>query len=205
MKLSIIIAFVLITNSLFACICWNPTVEEASENAKEIFLGRVINIEQTPIIYKTETKSSEYYVQKFTFEVIQKWKGSKQKQVIIYGTGGNCDINFSVDSVPILVYAWVNKFFFEENRDSITTNDKMTAQQCSRTIREGERTRDYWFDSDTVLLNQKFPNFIQLEIPIEISNPIELPNRPFNWYWIIISGILLLGFALILNSKHTTK
>lgn len=170
--------------STFACICFDPTFEDAIKGAKEIFLGKVIHAE--PI-----QNSEDYTVVKYTFEVIKKWKGNTSKYIDIYRTNSNCDLRFKVSETPVLVYAWLDIYRFKS-----TSNDKLATSQCSRTVISNNRREDkrQQFENDTLLLHQTFPNLITIKEKVT-SSPPKIP-------WSIIGGtILLISFLVFSFTK----
>jgi hypothetical protein len=182
-RLVILLLFAL-PNEVLSCSCgWMP-YQECIEWADEIFMGRVIAINE---VNSQETDGHiSTGIWSCTFEVTKKWKGSPSKQVTLYQPNTSCDAFFSLPDYNYLVYAKHQDLFpWDENRLRI----ELTTDLCKRTAPRS--TYDNFMgdgQDDRPLLDKSFPN------GVDIST--------YHWKWPILVCVCI---AAILLSVRTWR
>jgi hypothetical protein len=173
-----ILAFISFTTVelVFACSCGTVPFNEAVESADEIFIGRVLKLEQKQRLFSFEPR--DYWVAHF--EVSEKWKGTRKSKVKVAQTYNSCSFNFYFDT-EYLVYAMKTNFF------NWNGTRKYTTWLCSRTIETiyyYDWAKEDWTWDDREKLNNEFPSQVQVS---SIYNNLPL--------WIAMLFVLT-GFAL---------
>ena len=158
-RMKIIVLFIihlfLGTTYTLACSCETWEFDYATEKASEIFLAEIINTEGSVDNSPQITK----------FKILKKWKGSSDREIVIYSGITGCDNFFHKDYSKYLIYA---------NKEDLTKklkdfNNRNIASLCSRTIAKEYIKKSNWFEEDQIKLNDKY----QL-VKLENENHIEL-------------------------------
>ncbi|MEM1324698.1 MAG: hypothetical protein AAGI23_02030 [Bacteroidota bacterium] len=161
-----------------ACFCEEETVGTADYSRyDELFLGKVLKIEriETTEIHEGITYNPVGIIT--TFEVIQKWKGDKNKIIKIYQSVNSCSMDYPISTSRWIVGAY-KKHFIQDSFKEKYPDRHLQTDVCSINIEE----RDYkQFGKDINELNKKFPNSIELENPF------------VSWTWILSIALILMA------------
>lgn len=160
MKKILFLTFIFLTYfKSFACSCNDQPYEKAIDWADEIFIGRLIKINQLYSIdyEQSEQASGKKYIGAYyaEFEIEKKWKGNKRKYIKIYQKSNSCTLDFSNLGKKYLVYA--------KNEDLFGFKIKVaTTWLCSRTYPDPEYVDSGKTYNDIPKLNKSFPNLIKI-------------------------------------------
>ena len=162
-----------------ACSCSQISFEEAITNSDEIFIGRIVRIEElTKEYYEGEEISTGDY--EIEFEVTKKWKGNIFKRITLIQPHTSCDFHFEFPANEYLVYAY--------------KTDKagyFSTWLCSRTFPAYYfNLRDEEFQDDKPLLDNHF------------STPVKLLPIPQDWIIYLIAGLSSL-IILVISAKRS--
>jgi len=169
---------------VYACSCVERPFEEAVESADEIFIGRVVKIEEKKEFFSSDFR--EYWVSHF--DVSKKWKGNKRTKIRVIQSYNSCEFSFEFGR-EYLVYA------METNQIGWNGTREHTTWLCSRTIDTmyySDLINEDWIWDDRELLNTEFP------APVQISSIYN------NWpIWVTIL-FLIIGISSwkLLNRKR---
>ncbi|CAN5288966.1 hypothetical protein BH09BAC1_BH09BAC1_08580 [soil metagenome] len=182
--------------ALTACSCDTIPFENALR-ADEIFFGELYKIETFTHHYSnTKTyltdKNEKHTAWRYYFKVIKKWKGNQNDIAIVTQIETTCAFPFDIYSQHYLVYSYyIHENNFISDAKNLLLYKESNTYLCTRNTRiYGQDDMD-WFDNDTTLLNQKFPQ------PIKLAS---YKNRQIG----LSAGLaifLLAGFALIRRWK----
>jgi len=161
--------FLLIAFPVMIKACGCDTIPFVSAlKADEIFFGELYKIETFPHnfldIETHQTDSDqEYTAWRYYFKVTKKWKGSRNEVAIVTQIETSCAFPFDIYSQYYLVYS----YYLKEDNWLSNLNDFFLFKEsdtylCARNTRVYGQDGMNWFDSDTALLNQKFPNPVKL-------------------------------------------
>lgn len=157
-KFFILICFFFYTSRVcVACTCVTMDINEAMQSADEIFIGKLLSLER---LDKSENR--ERSLLNVEFEVIKKWKGSKESKMNLIIGGDSCGYYLFESENIYLVFAH-NEFIGWRNIDIQAINDPkmLTTVSCSRTSVINSFTKNT-INADISILDETFPVTIKL-------------------------------------------
>jgi hypothetical protein len=100
---------VIITSAVYACSCEIPDRSKAFKQAKAIFIGQVIEINQ--VKYQEDKPDGLFYAYTIKFKVERYWKGNKTSEVVVLSDQGllPCHTSKFIVGKRYLVYAYGKK------------------------------------------------------------------------------------------------
>lgn len=157
-KFILILVLILIYSPpIYACSCIELPFEESVDRADEIFIGRVIKIEEKKELLSTEF--GEYWVAHF--EVSKKWKGNKKTNIRVIQTYNSCAFFFEFGKEYLVYATSTNRFAWDGTRNFSTW-------LCSRTIYTryfydlAKADKEGWTWDDREALNNEFPDQVKI-------------------------------------------
>lgn len=136
MRLLIIIGLVLSTVDNFACSCGHVGITENRKAMNYVFKGRVSELSEI-VSWDTLTGTNEtieYRRVKYTFEVLENYKGLKGEQTVDLVTSGMTDCGFSFDKNKIyIVYAYYDNKKLHHRLMDQKIASYVTTHLCTRT------------------------------------------------------------------------
>lgn len=157
-KYFILICFFFFTTRLcIACTCVTMDISEAMQSADEIFIGRLVSL--VPL---DNFENRERSLLNVEFEVLKKWKGSKESKMNLIIGGNSCGYYLFESENIYLVFAH-NEFTGWRKVDIEAINDPkmLTLVSCSRTSAINSFTKNT-VNTDILILDEKFPETIKL-------------------------------------------
>lgn len=164
-----------------ACTCVTMDINEAMTSADEIFIGKLVSLE---LLDNFENR--ERSLLNVEFEVLKKWKGSKESKMNLVIGGDSCGYYLFKSENIYIVFAH-NEFTGWRNVDIEAINDPqmLTLVSCSRTSVINSFTKNN-VNTDIFILDEKFPKTIKL------SYNIFKKYNLINWLPLIFTLIVLL-------------
>jgi hypothetical protein len=156
-------------------------INEAMKSADEIFIGKLVSLE---LLHKFKNKERNFL--NAEFEVLKKWKGSKESKMNLIIGGNSCGYYLFESENIYLVFAH-DEFTGWRNVDIEAINDPkmLTLVSCSRTSVINSFTKNT-VNADIFILDEKFPQTIKLSY-----NTFQKYNL-INWLPLIFTLIVLL-------------
>jgi len=183
-----VVAVISVPQNSYACSCDTLSFQDAVEWADEIFIGRIVKIEEVEQNRKNAERYSENEYWVTHFEISKKWKGDQKDRIQILQRYSSCELPFNFHDYEYLVYA-------KKSKKSGLSGIHNITHLCSRTVDSSVFlgwAEDSW--DDRPLLDEMFPT------------PVQLSGFYISWKtW--LPGILILSLILsywIMRKKNKT-